>query len=60
MVNLIVTQHTVTLVRTRGLNENLGFENWKKKIKGEGGGNNNYGGFLEKFNLVPYVNFLQW
>jgi len=50
----------MTLVRTRGLNENLGFENWKKKIKGEGGGNNNYGGFLEKFNLVPYVNFLQW
>jgi len=33
----------VTLVRTRGLNENLGFENWKKKIKGEGGGSSNCG-----------------
>ena len=50
----------MTLVHTRGLNQILGFENWKKKIKGEEGDSSDCGDLLEKFNLAPYVNFLQW
>ena len=37
--------HKVTLVCTHRLNEILDFENWKKKIEGEGnGGSDNCGG----------------
>jgi len=37
--------HLVTLVYTRGLNENLEFGNWEKKIEEEGGrDNHDFGG----------------